>query len=94
VISRDDPSALIVRSRPNVGDPIARRRDAPVGLDDNNRVPGLHETVQLRHQLRHVRRMQTRGGFALGKLTNARRTSGAIGEHFTYFLNISNNQGT
>ena len=62
-ISRDDPSALIARSRPNVDGPIARRRDAHVGLDDNNRVPGLHETVQLRHQLRHVRRMQTRGGF-------------------------------
>ena len=61
--SRDDPSALVARSRPDVDDPIARCRDAHVVLDDNNRVSGLHETVQLRHQLRHVRRMQTRRGF-------------------------------
>jgi hypothetical protein len=30
----------------------------------------------------------------LRKLTNARRTLEGNGEHFTYFLNISNNQGT
>ena len=61
--SRDYPSALIARSRPDVDDPIARRRDAHVVLDDNNGVSGLHKTVQLRHQLRYVRRMQTRRGF-------------------------------
>ena len=32
-------------------------------FDDNNRVPGLDETAQLRHQLCHVRRMETRRGF-------------------------------
>ncbi len=47
--------------RAEVDDPVGMRHDRLVVLDDDHRLPGLHQAVQQPEQLLHVGQMQTGG---------------------------------
>ena len=57
-----DAPALFAGAGPDVDDPVTGRHHAQFMLDHNDGVAGIHQALQLRHQLVHVGRVQAGGG--------------------------------
>src|SRR6476661_4213221 len=55
---RNDPSSLLSTLRPEINDPICLSDQIHIVLDHDNRMPGIHQSLEHLNQLPHVCHVQ------------------------------------